>query len=344
MKYYSFNLGDYYGNTTHITWDEDAAYRKLIDWYYSLEGPLPDDPRAIYRKIKADTEERRAACDAVLGEFFTLTEGGFRHQKCEERIAKFYKTSKSASERGKAGAEIKKAKAKLNDGKNKQQPTDYKQQLPNAAKSPPDAVPNTVFDHKSEGEGGIKAKSTTQDKLQLNGGQAVADKTQATHNPLPITHNPTTPTPSGMEVKDGFEVLDKTLRAIPGVEKHPVFSDAVIAPIWQLVQAGYHVQTQIIPSIKMVVATARPGTIDRWSYFVKRIKRDADATSDGNGHVHHAETEEISWDTRMWFARKNKTWDTGKWGPWPNQPGCLVPPALIQPDDGKGWTEWKPPA
>lgn len=121
MKYYSFNMGDYAEKAAHLTWDEDAAYRKLLDWYYSLEGPLPTDTRAIYRKMKADTEDRRAACDAVLAEFFTLTAQGFSHEKCDARIAKFYNVSKSASDRGKAGAEIKKAKAKLKEAETKLQ-------------------------------------------------------------------------------------------------------------------------------------------------------------------------------------------------------------------------------
>ena len=167
MKYYCFHMGDYTEKTAHLTWDEDAAYRKLIDWYYSLEGPLPSDTRAIYRKIKADTEDRRAATDAVLSEFFTLTEEGYRHEKCDERIAKFYQTSKSASERGKAGAAAKKARAQLT--------------------------------HRD-------------DKLQL-----AKAKQPNTHNPIPITHPPSTPStmdPTKGGGDEDFEKFEKVLRAI----------------------------------------------------------------------------------------------------------------------------------
>lgn len=64
-----------------------------------------------------------------------------------------------------------------------------------------------------------------------------------------------------------------------------------------------------------------------------------------NGH--HAGTPAntdafaVSWEDRIAFARDNRAWPA-KWGPYPNQPGCLVPAALVNPDDGKGWIDWKP--
>jgi hypothetical protein len=59
-----------------------------------------------------------------------------------------------------------------------------------------------------------------------------------------------------------------------------------------------------------------------------------------NGQHHPPTVPETSWEERLWFARKNKTWDSKKWGPYPNQPGCLAPAALLLPEDGKGWTNW----
>jgi hypothetical protein len=47
------------------------------------------------------------------------------------------------------------------------------------------------------------------------------------------------------------------------------------------------------------------------------------------------------WPKRMAWARQNRQWSFRAWGPAPHEPGCKVPAGLLQPDDGKGWTEWK---
>jgi len=49
------------------------------------------------------------------------------------------------------------------------------------------------------------------------------------------------------------------------------------------------------------------------------------------------------WLDCLRFARASKTWP-GKWGPCPNEPGCIVPADLVHPNDGLGWAEWKPAA
>jgi uncharacterized protein YdaU (DUF1376 family) len=48
-----------------------------------------------------------------------------------------------------------------------------------------------------------------------------------------------------------------------------------------------------------------------------------------------------TWQRRMGVARKLRQWDP-KWGPRPHAPGCLAPSELLDPDDGDGWTDWKP--
>jgi hypothetical protein len=55
-----------------------------------------------------------------------------------------------------------------------------------------------------------------------------------------------------------------------------------------------------------------------------------------------APAEQVDWKKALDIARRKQTWDPAKWGPMPNQPGCMVPPELISADDGKGWSIWKP--
>ena len=96
MNFYSFHIGDYAGATRHLSWDEDMAYRRLMDAYYAREAPLPVDRKQIYRLVSAQSAKQREAVDAVLGEFFSETDQGFRNVRCEEELAAF------AAKRGKA--------------------------------------------------------------------------------------------------------------------------------------------------------------------------------------------------------------------------------------------------
>ena len=86
MNYYPFHIGDYASATRHLSWVEDAAYRRLLDVYYVREEPLPVDVRQVYRLVVASTDEQREAVDVVLGEFFKLTEDGYRHSRCDAEI------------------------------------------------------------------------------------------------------------------------------------------------------------------------------------------------------------------------------------------------------------------
>jgi len=88
MNYYAFHIGDYAAATAHLNWEEDLAYRRLLDLYYTREESIPLDQRAVYRLTRAASQEQRAAVDAVLGEYFAKGEHGWVHQRCEDEIAK----------------------------------------------------------------------------------------------------------------------------------------------------------------------------------------------------------------------------------------------------------------
>lgn len=89
MNYFKFHIGDYASATRHLSWDEDMAYRRLLDAYYMRESPLPLDMRQVYRLVAAASKPHRQAVDAVLAEFFTRTEDGFVNRRCEEEMASF---------------------------------------------------------------------------------------------------------------------------------------------------------------------------------------------------------------------------------------------------------------
>ena len=102
MNYYAFHLGDYASATGHLTWDEDMAYRRLLDAYYQRETPLPDDVRQVYRLTRAQTDSQRQAIDTVLSEFFTMTDDGWRHFRCDAEIQAISGKREKASQSAKA--------------------------------------------------------------------------------------------------------------------------------------------------------------------------------------------------------------------------------------------------
>lgn len=86
MNFYKHHLGDYAAATVHLTWDEDAALRRLLDCYYKREAPIPADIQAACRLARATTESQREAVKTVLEEFFDLCPDGWRNSRCDAEI------------------------------------------------------------------------------------------------------------------------------------------------------------------------------------------------------------------------------------------------------------------
>lgn len=86
MNYYPFHIGDYLSATRHLTWVEDAAYRRLLDTYYTTEKPLPLDAHAVYRLVLATSKSQRTAVDVVLAEFFERTDAGWISGRADAEI------------------------------------------------------------------------------------------------------------------------------------------------------------------------------------------------------------------------------------------------------------------
>ena len=89
MHYYQFNIGDFASHTNHLTPLEDIAYRRMIDWCYLHEKPLPKDVSKIAKIIRM-REECTCIAD-VLHEFFDERESGFHHVRIEKEIESYKK-------------------------------------------------------------------------------------------------------------------------------------------------------------------------------------------------------------------------------------------------------------
>jgi uncharacterized protein YdaU (DUF1376 family) len=98
MNFYPFHIGDYISHTSHLTDEEDLAYRRMIDLYYMSESPFPNDASWIARRVRTNPP----IVLTLLNEFFELEDDGLWHSsRADKEIAKYQYLSES----GKKGAE-----------------------------------------------------------------------------------------------------------------------------------------------------------------------------------------------------------------------------------------------
>ena len=100
MHYYQFNIGDYQSHTSHLSEIEDLVYRRLLDWYYLHEYPIPLDESEVSRQIRMRSHTESIAI--VLREYFVCTENGWIHHRANKEIAKADEKSEKASASAKA--------------------------------------------------------------------------------------------------------------------------------------------------------------------------------------------------------------------------------------------------
>lgn len=107
MHYFNFQIKEWVANTAHLTPEEEGVYLRLINYYYDSEKPIPliggeivnREFSSIIRKLRL-TQQFQMVAD-LLQEFFTETEQGWIHERCDVEIAKY----KLMADAGKRGAE-----------------------------------------------------------------------------------------------------------------------------------------------------------------------------------------------------------------------------------------------
>lgn len=98
MNFYPFHIGDYLSHTSHLTDEEDLAYRRMIDLYYQTEEPFHQS-LDIARKIRST----QAIVDQLLPEFFVWNDEdkSWHSKRADEEIAK-YQAMKDGGRKGAA--------------------------------------------------------------------------------------------------------------------------------------------------------------------------------------------------------------------------------------------------
>lgn len=108
MHYYTHNIGEHLLETAHLSFLQDGVYRRLKDRYFATEKPLPADILEIFRLVRCATREEKKTVENILSEFFTLTELGWTHKKCDAEIASYQVKAEANQQNGAKGGRPKK--------------------------------------------------------------------------------------------------------------------------------------------------------------------------------------------------------------------------------------------
>lgn len=121
MNFYKHHIGDYRRDTGHLTLLEHGAYRQLLDTYYLNEEPIPPETDLVCRRLCARSDEEKLAIQNVLEEFFTRTENGWTHTRCDAELREYREKAGIARSNGKLGGRPRKTQSV---SKQNQQKTD----------------------------------------------------------------------------------------------------------------------------------------------------------------------------------------------------------------------------
>jgi uncharacterized protein YdaU (DUF1376 family) len=105
VKHYPHHIGDFDKATRHLTRIERSIYRDLIDLYYDTEQRLTLDLPMLCRRICAN--ELSTDVERALNEFFTKTDTGWYHHRCEMEIEAYRANNSQRAQAGKASAAAK---------------------------------------------------------------------------------------------------------------------------------------------------------------------------------------------------------------------------------------------
>ena len=106
MHYYQFNIADFALHTSHLTLEEEGVYRRLLDYYYDTETPIPKETQPVIRRLRLVSYAEMV--EAILAEFFVLESDGWHNLRADIEIALYKTKADKARENGLKGGRPKK--------------------------------------------------------------------------------------------------------------------------------------------------------------------------------------------------------------------------------------------
>jgi uncharacterized protein YdaU (DUF1376 family) len=305
MKFYKRDPDRALAGMAELTFEQRGAYNSLLDLLYSRDGEVPDDDERVARMLSCNKRE------------------WVRLKKSLIELGKVWVKS------GKIGA--KRVQETINEAtefSNKQRSNVSKRWV--KPEKPHDnndvAIPDGNSTARQSGNTSTPTATPTPTILPPKGGEDAKPEDFPTM-PAALQRRP-------------FEAWETALFAIEGVKGSSLEISAYHAMV-AIMQEGYDLHAEVLPIVKADVARAiQQGRANRlsWATIARKIR---EAREQGKAIAPPPQpVTDAKWGDRLTFARQTQTWDA-KWGPYPNQPGCLAPAALVSPDDGKGWTDYQ---
>ena len=109
MHYYQFNISVWSLHTSHLTIEEECIYRRLLDYYYDTELPIPEETKTVIRRLRLINYEDIVR--HILLEFFHLEPDGWHNNRADIEIADYQSKAEKARLNGKKGGRPKQNKA-----------------------------------------------------------------------------------------------------------------------------------------------------------------------------------------------------------------------------------------
>ena len=103
LNYYQFHIGDFRSGTVNMTRQARWIYRDMIDVYYDTESPLPLDFDVLCDLIGVELDDERAIVSRLLRFKFEKTDGGYRHEICDQVIEEYRVKADIAKANGRRG-------------------------------------------------------------------------------------------------------------------------------------------------------------------------------------------------------------------------------------------------
>lgn len=102
-------IGDWDGDTGHLSCEEDGAYGRLIRHYWR-NGPLPDIDRILSSITRTDSRTWKRL-RAALAPFFVVANGQWTHKRVDAELVRWAEKRRKAIDRASAGGKAKAAKS-----------------------------------------------------------------------------------------------------------------------------------------------------------------------------------------------------------------------------------------
>ena len=106
MNYYQFHIADWALHTSHLTVEEEGVYRRLLDYYYDTESPIPEKTQPVIRRLRLGSYTETVGL--ILDEFFTLEADGWHNSRADKELKAYHAKADLARANGKKGGRPKK--------------------------------------------------------------------------------------------------------------------------------------------------------------------------------------------------------------------------------------------